>query len=138
MSKKNFRNTYLVSTVRIVLGLMFIGSGASGLLAGYAMHGVPPAMVGVSQELWHMGIFQMIKTTELVSGLMLLFGFLPALAAIFVSPICVGIIVFDANIAPQYVASGIVVSLLTAYLGYAYWDKYRAIFARSSVAHART
>jgi uncharacterized membrane protein YphA (DoxX/SURF4 family) len=127
----NFRNRKLVITVRIILGLMFLGSGISGLMAGYAMHGVPEPMVAVSQSLWSMGIFQMIKVTEVISGLMLIFGFLPALAAIFVSPICVGIIVFDLHVAPAYIASGIVVSLLTAYLGYAYWDKYRALFARS-------
>jgi hypothetical protein len=26
---------------------------------------------------------------------------------------------------------GIIVSLMTAYLGYAYWDKYRALFQRN-------
>ncbi len=127
----NFRNRKLVITIRSVLGLAFIGSGVSGLMAGYAMHGVPTEMIGVSQSLWSMGIFQMIKVTEIVSGLMLLTGFLPALATIFVSPICVGIIVFDLHVAPGYIASGIVVSLLTSYLGYAYWDKYKTLFERN-------
>ena len=127
----NFRNKYLRITIRVILGLMFLGSGVSGLLAGYAMHGVPAAMVPVSQELWRMGIFQMIKTTEIVAGLMLVTGFYPALALLFVSQICVGIIVFTLHVAPQYVVSGIFVSILTAYLGYAYWDKYRGIFTRA-------
>lgn len=117
--------------VRIILGLMFLGSGVTGLMAGQAMHGVPEMVVPASQSLWSMGIFQMIKTTEIVAGLMLVFGFLPALALLFVSPICVGIIVFNLRVAPQYVASGIVVSILTAYLGYAYWDKYKAIFEKN-------
>ena len=130
MKKIHFRNKYLVITVRVILGLMFLGSGISGLMAGEAMHGVPIAMVPVSQQLWHMGIFQMIKTTEIVSGLMFVFGFLPALAALFVAPICVGIIVFTSNVAPEYVTTGIFVSVLTAFLGYAYWDKYKAIFVR--------
>ena len=125
----NFRNRYLVITIRTILGLIFLGSGVSGLLAGAAMHGVPEPMVAVSQSLWHMGIFQMIKTTEIISGLMLVTGFLPALAALFVVPVCVGIIVFDLHVAPAYIASGIVVSLLTAYLGYAYWDKYKGLFS---------
>ena len=123
---------YLVAAVRIVLGLMFLGSGVSGLMAGYAMHGVPAGMVGVSQELWRMGIFQMIKTTEIVSGLMLVFGFLPWLALLFVAPICVGIIVFTSQVAPMYMASGIIVSILTAFLGYAYFpSKYAQLFARA-------
>ena len=128
----NFRNKYLLITLRVLLGLMFLGSGISGLMAGYDMHGVPAAMVPVSQSLWMMGIFQMIKTTEIISGLMLITGFLPALAAIFVAPICVGIIVFDSRVAPEYIASGFIVSLLDIYLGYAYWDKYKVLFQLSS------
>lgn len=126
----NFRNKHLVVTIRVLLGLMFLGSGISGLMATYAMHGVPAPMVPVSQELWTMGIFQMIKITEIVAGLMLLTGFLPALALLFVSPICVGIIVFDLDIAPIYIVPGILVSLMTAFLGYAYFEKYRLIFKR--------
>jgi uncharacterized membrane protein YphA (DoxX/SURF4 family) len=127
----NFRNKKLVTTIRIILGLMFLGSGVSGLLAGQAMHGVPEPMIAVSQSLWSMGIFQMIKTTEIVSGLMLIFGFLPALALLFLSPVCVGIIVFNLNVSPQYIGAGIVVTLLTSYLGYAYWDKYKKLFERA-------
>ncbi len=126
----SFRNKYLRITARVITGLMFLGSGISGLMAGAAMHGVPAEMVPVSQQLWHMGIFQMIKVTEVVSGIMLVTGFLPALALLFVAPICVGIIVFTANVAPGYIAPGIIVSVLVAYLGYAYWNKYRQIFVR--------
>jgi putative oxidoreductase len=129
--KINFRKRYLVITLRIILGLMFIMSGITGLLAGAEMHNIPEPMVAVSQQLWSMGIFQMIKITEIISGLMLIFSFFPALALLFVSPICVGIIVFDLHVAPQYLPSGIFVTILTAYLGYAYWDKYKAIFNRS-------
>ena len=125
----NYRNRKLIITIRILLGLMFLGSGIGGLMAGASMQGVPEPMIAISQSLWSSGIFQMIKVTEIVSGLMLIFGFLPALAAIFVSPICVGIIVFDLHVGPEYLPAGIVVTLLTAYLGYAYWDKYKALFA---------
>ncbi len=126
----NFRNRRIITTLRILLGLMFLGSGISGLMAGFDMQGVPEPMIAVSRSLWSMGIFQMIKITEIVAGLMLVAGFLPALALLFVAPICIGIIVFDLHVAPAYIASGIVVTLLTGYLGYAYWDKYAALFTR--------
>ncbi len=126
----NFRNRKLVITIRTLLGLMFVFSGVSGLMAGAEMKGVPEPMIAVSQQLWHMGIFQMIKMTEIVGGAMLVLGFLPALAAIFVAPICVGIIVFDLHVAPAFLPAGIVVSAMTSYLGYAYWEKYKALFQR--------
>ena len=127
----NFRNRYLLITIRTLFGLFLIFSGVAGFLAaGKSMEGVPPDMVESTKVLWNTGIFQMIKVTEIVAGLMLVTGFLPALAAIFVAPIAVGIIVVNSMIAPSYVISGVIVCLLNAYLGYAYWDKYKALFKR--------
>lgn len=127
----NLRNKKAVITVRIILGLFLVFSGVSGLMAGTsAMQGVPEPMIRASQNLWEVGLFQMIKVTEILAGLMLVTGFLPALAAIFVAPIAVGVIVFNSQIAPAFVPSGIILGLLTAYLGYAYWDKYAPLFKR--------
>jgi uncharacterized membrane protein YphA (DoxX/SURF4 family) len=126
----NYRNPKLVITLRTILGLFFIMSGVGGLTSGHAMTGVPAPMVPYSQSLWEMGIFQMIKVTEIVAGLMFVTGFLPALAAIFVAPVCVGIIVFDLHIDASYLSAGIFVTVLNAYMGYAYWDKYKALFER--------
>jgi putative oxidoreductase len=126
----NFRNKYAVVTVRSILGLFIIFSGVAGLLAGASMHGVPVEMVPTQTVLWQTGIFQMIKITEIIAGLLLLTGLLPALGAIALVPICVGVIVFNANVAPMYVITGVIISLFVAYMGYAYWDKYKALFTR--------
>ncbi len=124
----NFRNRKLVIAARIILGLMFLMSGVTGFMAGPEMHNVPEIMVPTQQALYGMGIFQMIKATEIVAGLMLIFGFFPALALLFVAPICIGILIYTSRVAPGFIGSGIFVSVFTAYLGYAYWDKYKAIF----------
>jgi hypothetical protein len=34
------------------------------------------------------------------------------------------------DIAPNFIISGVIVCLFNAYLGYAYWDKYKALFKR--------
>ncbi len=125
----NFRNRKLVVSIRILLGLFIFFSGVSGLMAGPEMKNIPAPMVPTMAQLWDMGIFQLIKTTEIVVGIMLILGFLPALALLFFAPICVGVIVYNGTVAPLYVVTGVIVGILTAYLGYAYWDKYRAIFA---------
>jgi len=126
----NFKNKYLVITIRILFGLFMIFSGVSGLLAGVDAKGIPEPMVPIIKSFWDTGIFQMIKITEVVAGFMLVINFLPALAAIFLAPIAIGIIVFNAMISPSYLAPGIVVSLLDIYLGYVYWDKYKALFKK--------
>jgi len=126
----DFKNKYLVIAVRILFGLFMVFSGISGLLAGPNAESIPAPMVEVTQNLWASGIFQMIKVTEILAGLMLVVNFLPALAAIFLAPISIGVIVFNARLAPAFIPMGIILALLTAYLGYVYWDSYKGLFER--------
>ncbi len=124
----NFKNRYAVHTLRTLFGLFMIFSGVSGFLVG--MEGIPEPMRVMTQALWDAGIFQMIKVTEIVSGLMLVLNFVPALAMLFIAPIAVGVIVFNANVSPAYLPMGIVLAIFTAYFGFVYWDKYKAIFKK--------
>src|SRR5580692_9620797 len=127
----NFRNRYLVIAVRILLGLTMLMSGISGLMMGTSTKGVPPQMVNFTQVFWASGIFQMVKVTEIVAGFMLLIGILPALATLFLAPDVVGIVVVNARLIPSFLWVGAIVFVLTAYLGYAYWDRYKSIFSRN-------
>ncbi|PIN74698.1 hypothetical protein COV18_05760 [Candidatus Woesearchaeota archaeon CG10_big_fil_rev_8_21_14_0_10_37_12] len=124
----NFRNKYLLNTIRILFGLVFLASGIMGFVQGPNADGIPEPMASITKNLWSAGLFQMIKVTEIVTGLMLMLNFLPALAAILIAPVSVGILVFNAMLAPIFLPIGIVIALLNAYLGYAYWDKYKVLF----------
>jgi putative oxidoreductase len=124
----NFRNRKLVISVRTIFGLFMVFSGVSGIFAGSSMQGIPEPMIPMMKILWATGIFQMIKVTEIVGGAMLVFGFLPALGAIFLAPIAVGIIIVNARTNPAFLPMGIIVALFNAYMGYAYWDKFKALF----------
>jgi putative oxidoreductase len=126
----NFRNRYLVIAIRILLGLIMLASGISGLLMGSSTKGVPAQMVTFTQVFWASGIFQMVKVTEIVAGFMLVVGILPALATLFLAPDVVGIVVVNARLMPSFLWIGAIVFVLTAHLGYAYWDKYKSIFSR--------
>ncbi len=126
----NYRNPKVVITVRVLLGLFLIFSGISGLMAGTDMTGVPAPMVPYTKAFYEAGIFHMIKITEIVTGLMFVTGFLPALAAVMFAPLCVGIIVFNSSVAPEFLPAGVIVTVMNIYLGYAYFDKYRPMFAR--------
>ncbi len=126
----NFRNRYLVIIIRILLGLIMLASGISGLLMGNSTQGVPEQMAAFTQVFWASGIFQMVKVTEIIAGLMLLFGIFPALATLFLAPDVVGIVIVNARLMPSFLWIGAIVFVLTAYLGYAYWDKYKSVFTR--------
>ena len=127
----NLRNRYLVISIRTLLGLVMLASGISGLLMGNSTQGVPPQMVAFTQVFWASGIFQMVKFTEMVAGFMLLSGIFPALASLFLAPDVVGIVIVNARLMPSFLWLGAIVFVMTAYLGYAYWDKYERLFARN-------
>ncbi len=126
----NPRNRKLVLVLRTLFGAFMIFSGIGGLMGGPNAEGIPQPMVQMTQTLWQTGIFQMIKVTEIVAGAMLLFGLLPALATLFLAPLAVGIIVVNSRISPEFLPMGIVVFILTAYMGYVHWEQYKAIFKR--------
>jgi hypothetical protein len=128
----NFRNRKLVITARTILGLFIIFSGVGGLmmLASGDMSSVPPHMVAINDALIQSGIFQYVKVTEIIAGLLLVTGFLPALGALALVPVMGGVIIINALLTPEFLIFGIIVSLFVAYLGYAYWDKYKALFQR--------
>ncbi len=127
----DLRNRKLVMAIRILVGLFFIMSGVGGLMTDTTtMKGIPEPMIPTMRVLWDTGIFQYIKVTEVIAGLMLVTGFLPALAAIFLAPICLGVVIVNSRTAPEYVVTGVIVCIFNAYLGYVYWDKYKALFVR--------
>lgn len=128
----DYRNRKTVMIVRILLGLFLVMSGVSGLMVGNDFSKIPAPMVPYMRTLLDTGLFYMIKITELIAGVMLVVGFLPALAALFVAPLCVGILVFHLAVAPAIADmwGGLLLTVLTVYLGYAYWGKYKALFQR--------
>lgn len=128
----NFRNKYLLTTLRVLTGLFFIMSGVGGLMAMQSpgLEGIPAAMVPTMRVLIDTGILPYIKVTEIVAGLMLVTGFLPALGAIFLAPICLGVLIVNARISKENLPVGVIVTLLNVYFGYAYWDKYKQLFGR--------
>jgi uncharacterized membrane protein YphA (DoxX/SURF4 family) len=127
----NARHKYLVIAIRTLLGLVMLLSGIFGLLGGESPQGAPAQLAPTMHVFWASGIMQMIKVTEVVAGLMLVLGFLPWLATLFLAPDVVGIVIVNARLYPAALPIGIAVFAMTAYLGYAYWDKYQALFRRA-------
>lgn len=126
----NCRNKYLGGTIRIVFGLFMAMSGLSFFFMADPTAGAPESIVPVMTAFMSSGILYMIKVTEVLAGLMLLFNLLPALAAILIAPVVVGIIVFNAMLSPEFVFVGVILAILNGYLGYFYWEKYKALFKR--------
>ncbi len=126
----DFRNKYLLITIRTLFGLALIALGAMGLFMQMPTEGLTPAMAAAVQGMSDLGIAKLIAAIELFAGLIIITGFLPAFGALLFAPITVAILAVHIVKEPSTIAPGIIIALFNAYLGYAYWDKYKAIFTK--------
>ena len=126
----NLRNKKLVMTLRIIFGLFMIFSGVSGLMMGGSTEGVPPNMIPIMNAFLNSGIFHLAKIVEISIGLMLIFNFLPALAALFLVPMAAGITLINITLSPETLPMALLVIVFTIYFLVVYWDKYKPIFRK--------
>ena len=122
------RNKYLLITLRTIFGLALVAFGVMGLFFNPPTEGLTPATAAALQGLDALGVAQLIALAELIAGLLIITGFLPALGALLVAPITVGIIVFHLMREPSTIVPGIIFSALNLYFGYVYWEKYKSLF----------
>ena len=127
---------YLTIAARVVLGIIFLGSGIFGMLMALGVVPMPPQKEPLSDAaaafmagLFKSGyLFKLIKATEIVSGALLLINRFTPLALILLAPIVVNIFAVHALLMPSGLPTAIVLVTLEAYLGWAYRSSYRALF----------
>ncbi|MDD9953646.1 MAG: DoxX protein [Candidatus Woesearchaeota archaeon] len=125
----DFKNKWLVGTLRSLAGLMLIVFGLNGFL-----HFMPmPEMAGQAGVL--MGalfstpyMLWMIKGLEIVVGVMYLLDRWTAFANLLLAPLSVNFVAFHAVYALSGIGGGLFIFLVNLYLGWVHWDKYKAIF----------
>ena len=124
----NFRHKYLVITVRTIFGLLLLVVGAMRLFMRLPTEGLSAPVAAALQGLSDLGVSKLIAVIEIFAGLLIITGFLPALGALLVAPITVGILAFHVVREPSTILGGVILALMNLYLGYAYWNKYKALF----------
>ena len=120
---------YVTLIARILLGLVFFGSGVAHFLT------TPPEMQGPIKVFFDGMVatgyfFYLLKGTEIVCGLMLLSGYFVPLALVILAPIIINIFLVHAFMMPEGVALALVMGVLEAYLAFfsKYSPKIKALF----------
>ena len=124
----------LVLIARILLGLLFTATGIMGLfeLAEQPeMEGAVAKFMGGLHDTDY--FWRLLKITEIVCGILLLFGLYVPLALTVLAPIILNIVLFHAFLArtPDAVV-GIVALLLGLYLARAYRSSFAGVLNRSA------
>ncbi len=131
------QSKYVVTAVRVVLGLLFFVFGLNGFL-----HFLPqPPMPGAAGAL--MGgfaaagyMFPLIKGTEVVAGALLLSNRLVPLALVILAPVVVNIVAFHTFLAPPNPVTAVVL-FGELFLAWSYRSYFRGVLtARAEPATA--
>ena len=126
--------------VRILMGLAFTTFGLNAFLQfmGKGKAEMPKAAMDFASAMMNTGyMFKLVGGTQLVAGVMLLFGLFVPLALILLMPVLVNIILFHLYLspAPGAFAPGIVLMVLELYLAWVYRDYYRSLFVIRAKPH---
>jgi hypothetical protein len=123
-----------VDAPRILLALVFLVGAANGfawMITGQDLIHPPTSEAGLRFEaaLRESGfLWPLMKSIDLVAGLMLLFNRAPALALLLLLPIIVVIVLFHLVLNPGGLPIAVLLSVLTAMLLVAWRDRYAPLF----------
>jgi uncharacterized membrane protein YphA (DoxX/SURF4 family) len=133
MSSSTGFTRHLPTVARVLMGLMFFVFGLNGFLNFIPPpppDAMPEASMAFAGAMMKTGyLFQLVKGTEVLVGVLLLLNRFVPLALALIAPVVVNILAFHAFLAPSGVAMPIVILLIELYLAWSYRAVYRPMLA---------
>lgn len=124
---------FLPAIARVLLGVMFLVFGLNGFfwfIPQPPADQLPKGLVDFSTAMMKTGyLFQLVKGTEVVVGLLLLLNRFVPLALVLLAPVVVNIVLVHAFLAPSGVGMGLVILGLQLYLAWSYRSAFRGMLA---------
>lgn len=114
--------------LRILLGLILLTFGLNKFFPFMPMPDMPEPAEELMGALMASGyIMPMIAVTEILTGVLLIFGLFVPLALVLLAPLSVNVILFHLFLAPAAILPALVVATLNLYLLFAYKKRYDPI-----------
>ena len=120
---------YAILIARILLGLVFLVSGANHIVPFMPMPAMPGDAGTFGTILFTHGIFRVVGLIDVVGGLLLLVGRFVPLGLTLLGPVIVNILLFTVMIQGSNPVLALVLVLLEAFLIFAYRQAFAGIFS---------
>ncbi len=118
------------TAARIILGLAYTVFGLNFFFQFLPLPPSTEAMGAIIGAIYNTGyMFQFIKITEIVGGLMLLSGLFVPLALVVLAPITLNIVLMHGFLDPSGMALGLLIFVVHVFLGIQYLNYYRPMLA---------
>ena len=124
---------HLPTIARILLGLLFVFGGVTGLfqlVAEPEMGEEATAFMGAIMDTGY--LWPVIKVTEIVCGLLLILGMFVPLALVVLAPVVLNILLFHVFLEPSGVPVGIVAVLLGLYVAHQHRESFSGVLQRKA------
>ncbi|MXX73783.1 MAG: DoxX family protein [Holophagales bacterium] len=123
---------HLPTIARILLGLMFVFGGVTGLLqlAEPEMGEDGAAFMGAIMDTGY--LWPVIKVTEIVCGVLLILGMFVPLALVVLAPVVLNILLFHVFLEPSGVAIGLFLVVLGLYTAHQHRESFSGVLQRKA------
>lgn len=111
---------------RIILGLILLGAGVNGYMVLFGFEPIFPTSPA-AMELLQGYLLVLVKTVEIICGLLFLTNRFVPLALTANAPFAVNILTFHLFVDPNMLAMGLIVAILEVYLLWSYRRSFRQL-----------
>ncbi|MED1783449.1 hypothetical protein P4V43_16660 [Brevibacillus fortis] len=111
---------------RIILGLILLGAGVNGYIVLFGFEPIFPTSPA-AMELLQGYLLVLVKTVEIICGLLFLTNRFVPLALTATAPLVVNILTFHLFVDPDMLAMGLIVAILEVYLLWSYRRSFRQL-----------
>lgn len=118
--------------LRLYLAYILISNSYIGFLTDLKDLGMPEHIYNIINGMWETGfMMHLVKLTELVTGIMILFNFFVPLALIALIPVVVNIYGIHIFLFDSYLTKGLAMLCICLFLVYQHREKYKPLIQRN-------
>lgn len=119
-----------ITVSRVLLGLVFTAAGLNGYVVLFGWESLLPTSPAAMEFLGSGYLLALVKTVELIGGLLLLANRYVPLGLAMLAPVAVNILAFHLFADPGMLANGVIVAVLGAHLLWAYRDSFKSLLVK--------
>lgn len=117
--------------LRIWMAYILISNAGVGTLTPLESLGMPEHIYQIIKGMWDTGfMMHLVKLTELITGLMLLFNFFVPIALVALVPVVINIYGIHIFLFHSYITNGLYMLLICSFLIYRHWNKFKYLIVR--------